>query len=310
VFSILGDKEMGKTKLDYAMNVHMQRIVRGENRPFCYRDFLEFEVDGKKYSMTHGTFRNKISKLMKDGYAQWQYSSGLAFYSLKGFNFTKPKPRMTDNRTVVSPLSSLSSVSFIDSLPSDKHALHDIRYRFKVDSIWTVITNSHPELKPNDISKDIALDPIVTHDLTIKTTIHHTDTVSVIVACSLNPVAVDLRGLLRLSNALTRVEERLLRYLDSAPLSLSSLSIPDHNSWTVTMWHFGKDYYEEYTGEKFEIAWEDGENALMRIYTKDLNNMTRIRRERQEYPNKRFDEAIDEKMNTLVEMRTPIAKDV
>ena len=76
------------------------------------------------------------------------------------------------------------------------------------------------------------------------------------------------------------------------------------------MWHFGKDSYEEYTGEKFEIAWEDGENALMRIYTKDLNDMTRIRRERQEYPNKRFDEAIDEKMNTLVEMRAPIAKDV
>jgi len=301
---------MGKTKLDYAMKVHMQRIVRGEKRPFCYRDFLEFEVDGKKYGMTHGTFRNKISQYIRSGYAQLEYCSGPAFYSLNGFNFAKPKPAMTDNHTVVSSLSSLSSVSFIDSLPSDKHALHDIRYRFKVDSIWTVITTSHPELKPNDISKDIALDPIVTHDLTIKTTIHHTDTVSVIVACSLNPIAVDLKGLLRLSNALTRVEERLLRYLDSAPLSLSSLSIPDHNSWTVTMWHFGKDSYEEYTGEKFEIAWEDGENALMRIYTKDLNDMTRIRRERQEYPNKRFDEAIDEKMNTLVEMRTPIAKDV
>ena len=61
---------MGKTKLDYAMKVHMQKIVRGEKRPFSYLDFLEFEVDGKRYSMTHGTFRNKISKLMKDGYAQ------------------------------------------------------------------------------------------------------------------------------------------------------------------------------------------------------------------------------------------------
>ena len=49
---------------------------------------------------------------------------------------------------------------------------------------------------------------------TIKTIIHHTDTVSVIVACSLILVAVDLKGLLRLSNALTRVDERLLRYLE------------------------------------------------------------------------------------------------
>ncbi|MGA9843889.1 MAG: hypothetical protein WBP64_18745 [Nitrososphaeraceae archaeon] len=203
---------------------------------------------------------------------------------------------------VVSSVSSLSSLSFIDSLPADKHALQDIRFRCKVDNIWTVISTNRPELRPNEVSKDISLEPIVTHSLTIKTTIHHTDTVSVIVACSLNPVAADIKGLVRLSNALTRVEERLLRYLDGAPLSLS-LSIPDHNSWTVTMWHFGKDSYKEYTGEKFEVAWEEGENALMRIYTKNLNDTTRIRTERQEYPNKRFDEAIHEKLPTTIKMR-------
>jgi hypothetical protein len=122
---------------------------------------------------------------------------------------------------VVSSLSSVSSMSFIDSLPADRHAVHDIRFRFKVDNIWTVISTNHPELKPNEVSKDISLEPIVTHDLTIKTTIHHTDTVSVMVACSLNPVAVDLKG----------VEERLLRYIECAPPSLSlSSSIPDLGS--------------------------------------------------------------------------------
>jgi hypothetical protein len=64
---------MAKVKLDYAMKVHMQRIVRVEKRPFCYHDFLNFEVNGKKYSMTHGTFRNKISQLVKNGYAQLEY---------------------------------------------------------------------------------------------------------------------------------------------------------------------------------------------------------------------------------------------
>ena len=103
---------------------------------------------------------------------------------------------------VVPSVSSLSSVSFIDTLPSDKHTLHDIRFRFKVDNIWTVISTNHLELRPNEVSKYISLEPIVTHGLTIKATIHHTDTVSVIVACSLNPV-----GLVRFSNALTRVEE-------------------------------------------------------------------------------------------------------
>ena len=161
-------------------------------------------------------FRNTV----RNGYAQLEYYSGPAFYSLKGINFTKPRPGMTDNHTVVPSLSSVSSVSFIDSLPADKHTLHDIRFRFKVDNIWSVITSNHPELKPNDVSKDIFLDPSATHDLIIKTTIHHTDTVSVMVACSLNPVAVDIKGLVRLSNALTRVEERLLRYIECAHVTV------------------------------------------------------------------------------------------
>ena len=59
-------------------------------------------------------------------------------------------------------------------MASNKHALHDIRFRFKADNIWTVISTNHPELRPNEVSKDISLEPIVTHDLTIKTTIHHT----------------------------------------------------------------------------------------------------------------------------------------
>ena len=51
------------------------------------------------------------------------------------------------------------------------------------------------------------------------------------------------------------------------------------------MWHFGHDSSNEYTGDDFEVAWEDGQNALFRIYTKDLNGVTKIRKERQEYPN-------------------------
>jgi hypothetical protein len=85
---------------------------------------------------------------------------------------------------------------------------------------------------------------------------------------------------------------------------LSLSSIPDHDSWIVTIWHIGSDSYKEYAGERFESTWEDGQNALMRIYTKDLNGGTRIRRECQEYPNKRFDEAIDEKLIPAIRMRT------
>ena len=179
--------------------------------------------------------------------------------------------------------------------------------QIKISDIWSIIASSYPELKPNNRSKDISLYPIETNDLTITVVIHHTDKFSVIVGCSLRPVILDIGGLIRLSNALTRVEERLSRLLEGSnyqSLSVSSPKsplIPEQNSWTVTMWHCGKDSLNEYTGEKFECTWGQGKNALICIYTKDLKDGKgiRIRTERQEYPNKRFDVAIEEKLNAL-----------
>ena len=44
---------------------YISHIVLEEHRPFSYQDFLRFEVDGKEYRMQHGTFRNKISQLIR-----------------------------------------------------------------------------------------------------------------------------------------------------------------------------------------------------------------------------------------------------
>ncbi|HZI70290.1 MAG TPA: hypothetical protein VFD60_03925 [Nitrososphaeraceae archaeon] len=44
------------------------------------------------------------------------------------------------------------------------------------------------------------------------------------------------------------------------------------------------------------------------IYAKELNGVIRIRKERQEYHNKRFDETIDEKLPTVIKMRPPVTK--
>ena len=207
---------------------------------------------------------------------------------------------MTDNHTVVPQL---SSVSFIDNLPSETHSVHDIRLRFKTKGIWSTIRGIHTELIPNEVSKDISLLPIRMHNMEAKTVVHHSDTVSVIVSCSMKPVVVDHEGLICLSNLLTSVEERLLASVTGCPHTISSLQqihIPNHNSWIVTMWHFGTDSLSECAGEKFEMTWEDGEHSLLRIYTKDMkeSNGIRIRRERQEYPGVRLDIAIQEKLRT------------
>ena len=90
------------------------------------------------------------------------YISGPAFYSLEGYHFAKPKRGMTDNHTVVSQL---SSVSFIDNLPSQRHSVHDIRLRFKTEGIWSTIRCTHPEIIPNEVSKDLSLLPIWMHNM-------------------------------------------------------------------------------------------------------------------------------------------------
>jgi hypothetical protein len=47
--------------------------------------------------------------------------------------------------------------------------------------------------------------------------------------------------------------------------------MPNHETWIVTMWHFGKDSLTGYTDERFEILWKDG-LKVFRIYSKEYRN--------------------------------------
>jgi hypothetical protein len=54
--------------LDSAMWKRITEIVHTENRPFDYLDFVpEFEVDGQIHRISRGTFRNKMSSLIRAG---------------------------------------------------------------------------------------------------------------------------------------------------------------------------------------------------------------------------------------------------
>ena len=82
-----------------------------------------------------------------------------------------------------------------------------------------------------------------------------------------------------------------------SPSLLSSCRISNHMSWIVTMWHFGQDSLTGYSGEKFEVPWKDG-LELFHVYPKKSNTM-RIRKERQEYPNKPLGEAFMDKVEAV-----------
>jgi hypothetical protein len=284
-----------------AMREHIAYIVLSENRPFCFRDFMCFEVDGIEHKMSHGYFRNIISKLRKSGEVEFAYSSGTSFYTLKGHRFCKP---MTPDHMGVNSRKSNSFVKMIQDLPVDENGVHDIRLRFHVKGIWEFLSTFRPELPINGISKDIRIPTWTIEGRLTRVTVHRTDTVSVVVACSLSPLAADVGGVISLSNALTRVEERLTTLLMEDGIAAGSdgrnLKIPDHASWIVTMWHFGADASVEYAGEKFSITWSVGQDVLVRAYSKEVkdNGKTWIRLERQEYPDKTLFEAIEEKLDS------------
>ena len=181
--------------------------------------------------MTHGTFRNNISRLMKEGLVDISYKSNVTFYTLTGVKFNRAsRLAVTRNHTGVPIISSTSTpplqissnplYRIIRDLPLDKNSVHDIRLRFASPRIYAIISSliSNNALDydytVNSKSKDIILPAWKIRNLLVKATIHRTDTVSVVIGCSLNPIALDINGIIRLTNALSVLEERLSRVID------------------------------------------------------------------------------------------------
>ena len=46
-----------------------------------------------------------------------------------------------------------------------------------------------------------------------------------------------------------------------------------------------------YSGQKFDISWEDSLNVFYHIYSKDYGKKMKVRKEVQEYPNKPLEDA-------------------
>ncbi len=321
------------TDLDIALWSRMKEIVQTENRPFSHIDFVpHFNVFGKDWSIGGGTFRNKVSSLLRCGMIYVAYYSPQAFYSLKGIQFHKPKITSVDHTEVKDPLLSLLQqqlvgeqqsqnnyrrfanhpiYKIIQNLPFDRNALHDIRLRLTVNGIWNLFSiYSEKYERFNPISKDILFKTFRIDKLIIKVNVHRTDTISIIVGCTSSPVAVDSDGILRLTNALQTVRESLLKIVTGygQVLEDSNLVIPSVMDWVVTMWHFGADALITYKGKKFHAAWEVGQNALLAVYDKEWKRKgkrseKRIRIELQESPKKSLLEALEDKKRLIEGIR-------
>jgi hypothetical protein len=287
----------------------------------------------------HGTFRNKITKLIRNGTVELVFNSHIAFYTLKGQKFSKSAKTHDHTGATINYNNSISSSNsntitnnhnhksgngylydLIMSLPLDHNSIHDIRLNFKAKGIWLMLYNhynnnnySNSELSMNIHNKDILFHTWKSDNILNRVIVHKTDTVSIIVACSLRPIPINFDGISKFTEMLTRIEERISSVIKNIEEnddyyknndSLNSentdaaINIPHYNRWIVTMWHFGADSRLQCTGEKFSITFKDGRNVLLRVYTKQREYKdTRIRIEKQEYPRKTIIDAINEKLD-------------
>jgi hypothetical protein len=278
-----------------AMKLKIREIVLIEQRPFSFVDFRAFEVAGEKYEMKDGTFRNNISKLRKVGVVELAFRSKPAFYTIPGKKFSKSMTQdhmgAVINTVINEPLLRQTPIyKWLKNRPTHKQSLHNIRLTFEATGIWNTFSKVYPTLVNPD-NKDIKLPTLLYFDyIYVIVTIHQTDTVSVAIACSFRPIAIDIPDLLQLCEVLTRTEIRLAN--DS-----HSITIPRYTKWIVKMWHFGVDTIDEYGKEEFHVTFEEGMSDLYRIYTKRMKDGKNIvRLEHQEYPNQGYADALVQKL--------------
>jgi hypothetical protein len=174
-----------------------------------------------------------------------------------------------------STLKAMPIYNWIKRQPMEKQSLHNIRLKFESPGLWNIYCriNTHV-LNPDN--KDIILPTSVYFDyLEVAVTIHHSNTVSVAISCCFKPIAVDIPDILPLCEALTRTEINLAstveNYYKHNDLH-SVITMPRYTTWIVTMWHFGVDTIQEYTGKEFEVTFGDGISDLYRVYTKRMKD--------------------------------------
>lgn len=300
---------MKRGYLDNILWKTIKYIVELQHRPFSYTDVVEA---GVKISKTN--FRNKISQLLKAGRIEVVCYSPQGFYTIKGADSISSVTEdhtggaYLHNRHTYRHLCNDPVYRIIQNLPLGKRSLHDIRLKFTVAGIWSLLSSKY---QPNQQSKDLRLDPwpLKINDLNLKVTIHVTDTISINIGCSYYPVAVDIEGVVRLSNALAITRERILHIIEGCTNRQDSnlTIVPDHITWIVTMWHFGRDALIEYEGEKFFTSWEVGQHALIIAYSKEwAYGKDRVRIEKQEHPRKSLADALEDKLNGISLQSSPM----
>jgi hypothetical protein len=329
-----------RSELFKAMISHIHYLVEVEGRPAYSKDFKEFKVGEITHKMKYGTIRNYLSLAIKDGHIKKYCQSFIASYTLEGVDICEGCKRDQAGGHSLGVKRKKTLFHIFKNIPMSKTSVHNLNFSFKVPHIWSLFYSTLSSLSPsigplsstptpsptntdtssstssisilspilssfNITSKDIHLNTIDYEHLKLGIVIHHTDTVTVTIKCSFDPIPLNFTGITTLSNALITVKDRLSKWVEDAVSSIPSSSdttqslpipiIPHYGNWLITMWHLNVDSARiKLDGEKFNIEHDDLKGVLFRVYIKEMRNGdTIIRKEKQENPNMLFDKLLE-----------------
>jgi hypothetical protein len=251
------------------------RINTIEERYFSLVDYPEIKPNNYKQYV----YRNK-KYLVKCG------QTNPALYKVRGVDlpddtkFRNPKAYAADTREFEELL--------IKNCKNQEPAIHDIRFKFDTDLYdilktlgYSVNSNNHSIVLTSDVFTKF--NPL----LDIKLILYH-KTAQMNIACTNSPILYNKDSLLSLSYNLGRYIEGLKRELGVDFL------IQDITSWVAVMYHLNKDGSLEVQDRYFHYQLRDIGNALIRVYTKDLNGKRILRIEEEKSPQKTIPELIEE----------------
>jgi hypothetical protein len=263
-------------------------------RPYCSRDLMDLPKIRSK-----GTARNVNWKLKKLGIIELYCKSLYAFYKLKSIDRSKVKKPMTLSRMGVNGTRrvQIDLPSLLSSLSMEELCrVHDVRLTFIADGLYKAFWEMGYKLDP--ASKDIFFGSLGWSKYRrLQIVLHRNGKVSFILESGNCPIEASTEGFVSLAAFLGGARIKLLSACETVNTKFNEENIPIVDGWTVTLWHYGRDSAQEFSGEGFNITFKMWCGELARIYVHEQDHQRKVRFEVIETPKKPLQEVIANKLN-------------
>ena len=208
--------------------------------------------------------------------------------------FCNPKAYAADTREFEELL--------IKNCNSQEPAIHDIRFKLDTD-LYDVCKKKGYSVNSHNGSIVISSDIFTKFNpLLVIKLILYPNSAQMNIACTNSPILYNKESIQTLVFNLGRYIEGLKRELGVDFL------IQDISSWIAVMYHLNKDGSLEVQDRKFHYQLRNINDALIRVYTKDLNGRRILRIEEEKSPQKTIPELLAEMNKPKISKEWDISK--